>query len=113
MRREFPAKVKLAAWKRCGGNCEDCGFKIIGTPEYDHVRPDGLFGEPTLENCQVLCSKCHKLKTHGHDRPIMAKADRQMKSRAGIKRRGRRLPGNKDSQFKQKLDGTWVKRRER
>jgi 5-methylcytosine-specific restriction endonuclease McrA len=51
------------------------------------VEPDGLGGEPTLENCQVACGACHKRKTHTEDRPIMAKADRQKKSGAGIKRK--------------------------
>jgi 5-methylcytosine-specific restriction enzyme A len=87
LRREFPAKVKLAAWTRCNGNCEGCGRKIVGLPEYDHDKPDGLGGEPTIENCKVLCGMCHRLKTHEHDRPIMAKADRQKKSAAGIKRK--------------------------
>jgi hypothetical protein len=86
MRREFPAKVKLAAWTRCNGNCDGCGRKIVGLPEYDHDKPDGLGGEPTLENCKVLCGMCHRIKTHGHDMPIMQSADNQKKSAANIKR---------------------------
>jgi 5-methylcytosine-specific restriction endonuclease McrA len=99
MRREFPARIKLAAYQRSLGvidgkpHCEvvwdgkRCGKLILGLPEYDHVKPDGLGGEPTLENCQVACGVCHKRKTHTEDRPIMAKADRQKKSGAGIKRK--------------------------
>jgi len=91
MRREFSVKVKLAAYERCQKDgkphCEACGLRIVGLPEYDHIRADGLGGEPILENCAVLCGKCHRLKTHEEDRPIMAKADRQKKSAAGIKRK--------------------------
>ncbi len=91
MRREFPAKVKLAAWERCKRDgkphCELCGLLIVGRPDYDHRVPDGLGGEPTLENCQVICWPCHRHKTHAEDRPIMAKADRQKKSAAGIKKK--------------------------
>lgn len=91
MRREFPAKVKLAVYERCLRNgkphCEDCGKLILGLPQYDHRTPDGLGGEPTIENCQALCGSCHRIKTHEHDRPIMAKADRQRKKAAGIKRK--------------------------
>jgi len=91
MRREFSAKVKLAAYERCQKDgkphCEACGLRIVGVPEYDHVKPDGLGGEPTLENCQCLCGKCHRIKTHEEDRPVMAKADRQKKAAAGIKRK--------------------------
>lgn len=76
MRREFTAKIKLAAWERSGGHCEDCLARIIGRPEYDHRIPDALGGEPVLENCQVLCSKCHRLKTSGEDVPRIAETKR-------------------------------------
>ena len=91
MRREFAAKIKLAAYERCQQagkpHCEACGLRIMGVPEYDHIKPDGLGGEPTLDNCQVLCGKCHRAKTHGEDRPVMQKADNQRKAAAGVKRK--------------------------
>ena len=91
MRTEFSKKVKLAAYMRCLVNgkphCELCDLPILGIPEFDHVKPDGLGGEATLQNCMVLCGKCHRRKTHEEDRPIMAKADRQFKAKAGIKRK--------------------------
>jgi 5-methylcytosine-specific restriction endonuclease McrA len=114
MRREFPAKVKLAAWDRCQRDgkphCEGCGLRIVGVPEYDHIKPDGLGGEPTLENCAVLCGKCHRIKTHEEDRPVMAKADRQMKAHAGVKRTSRPMPGSRASRWKRTLDGRTVER---
>jgi len=86
VRREFPVKVKLAAWERCKRDgkphCERCGLLIVGRPDYDHIKPDGLQGEPILENCAVLCRACHRHKTHAEDRPVMAKADRQKKKSA-------------------------------
>ena len=95
MRHEFPAAIRLAAWDRCKVDgkprCEICLGIIVGRAEYDHVKPDGLGGTATIDNCQVLCQKCHRIKTHTEDRPIMAKADRQKKSHAGIKRSGRKL----------------------
>lgn len=91
VRHEFSSKVKWAAYQRCLINdkphCEMCGLRIIGLCEYDHIKPDGLGGEPTLENCAVLCGKCHRIKTHEEDRPVMAKADRQRKAAAGVKRK--------------------------
>ena len=85
-RREFSVAVKNAAWERCKGLCECCATPFNGRrPQYDHVKPDGLAGEPTLENCAVLCRICHEYKTHKEDRPVMAKADRQKKAEAGIK----------------------------
>lgn len=80
-RREFPAKVRKAAEKRCAGKCETCGVKLpVGGYHFDHDVADGLGGEPTLENCKVLCLPCHKVKTIEHDNPRMRKADRQHKS---------------------------------
>lgn len=88
---EFSAKTKLQGWERCHKDgkphCEMCGLRIIGTPEYDHVQALGLSGTSDLSNLQVLCGKCHRIKTHEEDRPIMAKADRQKKAAAGIKRK--------------------------
>ena len=76
-RSEFPAVVKRQAWDRCGGRCERCSAKLFpGKFQYDHAKPDGLDGEPTLENCLVLCSSCHGRKTVEEDRPAMEKADR-------------------------------------
>lgn len=86
MRREFSQATKKEAWKRCEGKCESCGTPFDGRrPEYDHDLPDGLYGEPTLENCKVLCPKCHKLKTHEVDRPLMQKADNIAKGNANLK----------------------------
>lgn len=75
-RHEFSEKVRNAAWKRCKGRCEKCTARLYpGKFQFDHVRPDGLGGEPTLLNCQVLCSACHGVKTVTEDRPRMQKAD--------------------------------------
>jgi 5-methylcytosine-specific restriction enzyme A len=90
MRREFPPKVKLAAWDRCGGNCEQCHARILGRAEYDHVLPDWLGGEPTLENLQVLCSKCHRLKTSTEDVPRIAETKRQKMNHIGARPRSKR-----------------------
>ncbi len=113
MRREFPSKVKLQAWQRCQRDgkphCEMCGLRIVGIPEYDHIKPDGLGGEPALDNCQVLCGKCHRSKTHEQDRPVMAKADRQMKAHAGVRKK-QPFPGGRGSRWKKTLDGRTVKR---
>lgn len=83
MRREFSAKTKLAAWERCNGNCEGCHARIIGRAEYDHILPDAMGGEPTLENCAVLCSKCHRIKTSTGDVPRIAKTKRTKRKAIG------------------------------
>jgi 5-methylcytosine-specific restriction protein A len=88
MRREFPAKVKHAAFERAADHCEGCGARlVVGKFHYDHVIADALGGEPTLENCAVLCVSCHGEKTPG-DTTKAAKVKRiRRKQVAGIKPR--------------------------
>lgn len=115
-RKEFPKSVKIAAWARCEGRCEECGTKLWpGKFAYDHDLADGLGGKPTLENCRVLCSgspgSCHSTKTGKSDVPRMAKADRQKAASLGAKtQRGRPMAGTKASGLRKRMDGT-VERR--
>lgn len=85
-RTEFPQSVRKAAFARaCKPDgmpkCEapGCG-KIIraGHLRYEHLQPDGLSGEPTIENCGVYCDVCATAKDK-IDNPRMAKADRVLK----------------------------------
>ena len=92
-RLEFTKRVKLQAWDRCKGDCEVCGQRILGTPEYDHFRPVYLSDDASLDNCVVMCSKCHRLKTTDIDRPKIDKARRVLEKRAGVRKsRGFRKP---------------------
>jgi len=100
-RREFPDKVKGLAFDRANGRCEGCGARlVVGKFAYDHVIADAIGGEPTLENCAVLCVACHGEKTPG-DTTAAAKVKRiSRKLVAGIKkpstfRKPRELPGYK------------------
>lgn len=93
-RREFSMAVKKAAAARANKLCEGCGGKLhAGGYHYDHDVADGLGGEPTLENCRVLCLPCHKVKTIEHDNPRMQKADRQRNKIALAIRPPSRLQG--------------------
>jgi 5-methylcytosine-specific restriction enzyme A len=109
-RREFPKKVKLAAFERASGRCEGdgCGARLTpGKFAYDHVLPDALGGEPTLDNCAVLCTACHAEKTGKGDVPRIRKADRQRNKHLGIRGPKQRfgIPG-----LKKKIDGRVVPR---
>lgn len=94
-RREFPPRVRLAAFERAKGICEHidadgerCGTKLRpGDLFYDHIIPDALGGEPALENCQCLCKAHHDPKTFGEDVPRIAKAKRQQRGHIGAKRK--------------------------
>ena len=99
MRPEFTKSVRAAAFLRCGGNCEDCKLKILGTPEYDHALPAALSGGNDIDNCQVLCSKCHALKTHGKGidgNTEIARSTRLAEKRMGLRKKsGRGFRGSR------------------
>ena len=109
MRSEFPKRVRLAAWERAQGHCETCGVKIrLGLgPHYDHVIPDAVGGEPTLENCAVLCRTCHGVKTAQRDVPAIAKTKRVRDKAVGAKeKRSRPMPGTKASGLRKRMNGS-------
>jgi 5-methylcytosine-specific restriction enzyme A len=83
-RKEFPKRVQRDAFVRANGHCEGCHAKLtLHKYQYDHVNPDGLTGEPTLENCMVLCSPCHLEKTR-KDVAAIAQAKRRADRHMGI-----------------------------
>lgn len=90
-RREFSKAVQREAYKRAADRCEGildngrrCPCELqTGRFQYDHVNPDGLTGGPTLENCQVLCTPCHKAKT-ARDKGDIARAVRRQDNHLGV-----------------------------
>lgn len=82
-RREFSRKTKAQAFARSKGNCEVCGVRLsVGKFRYDHILPDALGGEPTLDNCKVQCSSCDAPKT-AEDIGRIRKADRARDKHTG------------------------------
>ncbi len=59
-REAIPRDVRLAVFERDGGRCVECGsnFDI----QYDHVIPFSMGGASTVENLQILCADCNRLK---------------------------------------------------
>lgn len=113
-RTEFPLSVRKKAFVRCCRDgrpyCEACGIELrSGNIMYEHIIPDGLSGEPTLENCRVQCRSCGRDKDKV-DNPLMAKADRMLKKSYGLKRKSRPFPGARNSGLKKKMDGSVIKR---
>ena len=89
-RIEFTAKIKVAAFQRSKGYCENCKCRLVSA-EYDHRVPLMMGGESTLENCQVYCKTCHAAKTHKEDVPRIAKAKRIEAKHIGAKRPKQKL----------------------
>jgi 5-methylcytosine-specific restriction protein A len=86
-RQEFPAKVRLAAFERAKKKCERCPAMLIpGKFRYNHRIPDALGGQPTLENCEVLCLACDSEQTYKTDIPAIAKSKRIRKREAGVRK---------------------------
>lgn len=118
-RREFPTRVRIDAFRRADGRCEATladgsrctAYLRPGRHHYDHVIPDGLGGEPTLQNCAVICEPCHDEKTRERDVPAIARAKRLEAAHLGAKMPSRNpLPGGRNTPFKRKMDGTIVRR---
>lgn len=116
-RREFSAKVKAAAFERAAGRCEGtpyggerCPVKLQpGRFAYDHIIADSIGGEPTLDNCAVLCRACHDEKTRTLDTPRAAKTKRQKLAHIGA-RPSSRMAGSRSSPFKKLMNGQTVRR---
>lgn len=123
-RREFPAAVKREAFERCRDTagiprCEEC-TAVLSTAnvhyddrhegEFDHQLADALLGEPTLENCQVLCRTCHEIKTK-RDRKLIAKSNHVRDRHLGIRQPViRPMPGSRASGWSHRINGQWVRR---
>ncbi|WP_161992632.1 HNH endonuclease [Aureimonas leprariae] len=123
-RRHFPMKVIRAARRRAGARCEavgtdyglSAGIRCTGDfahgVEFDHVVPDQLGGEPTLENCAAICRACHRFKTDKVDAPRIAEAKRRWDADNGVKKPSR-MAGARNSPFKRKIGGGVVPRHAR
>ena len=111
-RTEFTGPTKKAAWARCEGQCEyregtgidewRCQTMLRpGDIFYDHIIPDGLGGDNTLDNCQVLCRAHHDPKTQKVDVPRIAKMKRQRAKHIGATGPKRKIPSRPFSQWRQ------------
>lgn len=77
-RREFSRKVKVVAYQRCHGRCEECQTPLSpGWYEFHHAIPWEISRDSTIGNCAVLCRPCHGLSTAQVDVPTIAKSNRQ------------------------------------
>lgn len=119
MRREFSTKVKAAAFQRAEGRCEHvddhgrrCEAKLYpGTIAFDHIIADSIGGEPTLDNCAVLCRAHHAVKTATLDTPRAAKTKRQHDKNIGaVSRSSRPMPGSRLDRWRKKISGKVVPR---
>lgn len=115
-RRNFPSSVTVEAIRRASKAngfpcCEVCGTMMKrGQWHFDHIIPDRMGGEPTLENCAVICVPCHAQKT-SKDVGDIARAKRLEAKHSGAKRStSRPMLGSRASGIKIKMNGAVVSR---
>lgn len=61
-KREPSDRLKVQVLMRDGNRCRICGVECSGglhNIHFDHIKPWSKGGETTLDNLQVLCSKCN------------------------------------------------------
>ncbi len=122
-RLEFKSATKRDAYKRSRGVCEcaripflrrpkGCGI-VLGTGNvfYEHIIPDNIQRDNSLDNCAVLCRTCWREKTSRYDAKVIAKSNHQRDRARGITRmlKGRPLAGTKASGIKLHMNAapTW------
>jgi 5-methylcytosine-specific restriction enzyme A len=90
-RREFPARVKVAVIKRATRDkavyCEKCGA-LAKRWQIDHIRPDGLLGEPVIENAMLICEPCWQEKNPQDTKNIAQAKRREAKNIGAVKPKG-------------------------
>lgn len=61
--RTFPISIKNAVYRKQEGKCAICGeYHPIEEMEADHIIPWSKGGTTELENCQLLCRHCNRVK---------------------------------------------------
>jgi 5-methylcytosine-specific restriction endonuclease McrA len=108
----IPPRVKARIFDRDGKHCKVCTNPISGSrlPAYDHVVALINGGENRETNIQLLCVDCHKPKTAADVREKSIVARKRMKFLGIAPKKGRPMPGSKESGFRKRMDGT-VERR--
>lgn len=62
--RDFSEGVKSQVYETQGGVCPDCNKEFpINRMEADHITPWVQGGKTIAENCEVVCTPCHKKRT--------------------------------------------------
>lgn len=120
-RLEFTAPTKRDAYARSQGVCEcyrvpwlnrpnGCGVKLgAGNTFYEHIIPDNIRPDNSLDNCACLSKTCWREKTDTYDLPSIAKSNRIQDRARGI-RSASTFSTARTSPWRKKLNGEVVRR---
>jgi 5-methylcytosine-specific restriction protein A len=112
-RRKMTPSRALKIWEDHHGICVLCDELIDGARErwfIEHPRALELAGEDTNENCGPAHYRC-KSEKDADDHHRAAKAKAAKRAHIGIRStKSKPLPGGRNSPWKQKLNGDWVRR---
>jgi len=109
---QVPPRIRLRVLGRYFLRCGRCARTIVSGEAWicDHVVALINGGENRESNLQPLCGMCN-VKKNKMDVVLKALTATKAKANYGIKKRkGRPMMGTKASGWKQKMDGSWVKR---
>ncbi len=112
LRMNFPGRVREAALERAEGRCErvdpegnHCPCALHpGHYEFARILADPMGGRPTLDNCAVWCTPCHRAE-YAADAAKIAHERRVEKRERGTKAPSRPMPGSTFHQTSRGMDG--------
>jgi 5-methylcytosine-specific restriction protein A len=106
-----PQRVRLRVFLKAGGVCCECGVKIVGRRWVcDHRTALINGGENRERNLGPIHEACDKTKTAA-DVAEKKITNRVRAKHLGLKKRkGRPMPGSRDSGIKMKIGGGWERR---
>jgi hypothetical protein len=122
-RLEFTAETKRQAFARSCGICEchripwlarpdGCGVNLTaGNIFYEHINPDQIRRDNSLDNAAVLCKTCWREKTDHYDRPTITKSNHVRDRHIGAVVAPREvIVGTIASGWKNHMRGGWSRR---
>lgn len=108
-RLEFTAQTKRDAYKRSNGICEchripqmvRCGQPLTsGNIFYEHINPDAIRKDNSLDNCAALTKTCWRIKTDRYDRKVIVRNNRARDRAIGARGVHSKIPGGKSDRLK-------------
>jgi len=111
-RMNFPGRVREAALERAQARCEHVDTEGNRCPcalhpghyEFAHIVADRMGGRPTLDNCAVWCTPCHRA-AYAADAAKIARQRRLEKRERGTQAPSRPMVGSTFFRTSRGLDG--------